>query len=116
MMALRAVTSMGLLAINLLVGGVLRVRANWIVIATGSTPLVPQIPGLDAVDFWTTQEALAAETADGGPGLVVGGPAREADAGQVRENSRAALSVVRRATVSSDSPRCAASDAAMSAT
>lgn len=32
-----------------------------VVIATGSKPFIPPIPGLDEVDYWTTHEAIAAD-------------------------------------------------------
>ncbi|MCL1587167.1 MAG: FAD-dependent oxidoreductase, partial [Actinomycetia bacterium] len=31
-----------------------------VVIATGSTPLIPPIPGVDEVDYWTTHDVIAA--------------------------------------------------------
>ncbi|MEM2013222.1 MAG: FAD-dependent oxidoreductase, partial [Metallosphaera sp.] len=35
------------------------IEAEKFVIATGSSPLIPQIPGLDKVGFWTNREALS---------------------------------------------------------
>ncbi|HWB21882.1 MAG TPA: FAD-dependent oxidoreductase, partial [Gaiellaceae bacterium] len=59
--------------------GVVRVDGHEIpydrlVIATGSSPVIPPIPGLDSIDYWTNVEAT--ETTEVPPSLLVlgGGP------------------------------------------
>ncbi|MDT8305725.1 MAG: NAD(P)/FAD-dependent oxidoreductase [Anaerolineae bacterium] len=53
-----------------------------IVIATGSKPAIPQIPGLDDVDYWTTHDVIAAEELPASL-LVLGGGAVGSELGQV---------------------------------
>ncbi len=59
-----------------------QLEATHIVIATGSTPRIPDIPGLDTVGFWTNRDA----TRDGAvPQSVVllGGEAQAIELGQM---------------------------------
>jgi pyruvate/2-oxoglutarate dehydrogenase complex dihydrolipoamide dehydrogenase (E3) component len=53
-----------------------------IVIATGSRPAVPPIPGLADVDYWTTHDAIAAEELPASL-IVLGGGAVGCELGQV---------------------------------
>lgn len=43
-------------------GRLRRVKADRILIATGSSPVIPDIPGLGQTPYWTSTEALVAET------------------------------------------------------
>ena len=54
-------------------GGV-RVRAKWIVVATGSTPRVPPIPGLSSVPFLTNETVFQNRTRPDHLIVVGGGP------------------------------------------
>ena len=45
-----------------------------VVVATGSQPNVPPIPGLDRIPYWTTREAIAAETVPKSLIVLGGGP------------------------------------------
>ena len=42
-------------------GGETHVKADRVLIATGASPMVPPIPGLQGTPFWTSTEALVAE-------------------------------------------------------
>lgn len=53
-----------------------------IVIATGSKPAIPPIPGLDQVDYWTTHEVIKAEELPKSI-IVLGGGAVGCELGQV---------------------------------
>ena len=53
-----------------------------IVIATGSSPFIPPIPGLSDVDYWTTHEAIAADTLPASL-VILGGGAVGCELGQV---------------------------------
>jgi len=53
-----------------------------IVIATGSKPVVPPIPGLADVDYWTTHDVIAAETLPESL-IVLGGGAVGCELGQM---------------------------------
>jgi len=55
-----------------LVAGDRRIRARYFVLATGSSPTVPDIPGLDGIDYWTN-ETIFANDAPVGHLLVIGG-------------------------------------------
>ncbi|MEY2848240.1 MAG: hypothetical protein RI885_905 [Actinomycetota bacterium] len=55
-------------------GAVTRLTATHaVVIATGSSALLPDIPGLADVDPWTSREATSASTAPGSLGIIGGG-------------------------------------------
>ena len=54
------------------VAGDTKIRARRFVIATGSSPMVPPIPGLDAVDFFTN-ETIFDQTRKPGHLIVIGG-------------------------------------------
>jgi pyruvate/2-oxoglutarate dehydrogenase complex dihydrolipoamide dehydrogenase (E3) component len=53
-----------------------------IVIATGSTPAIPPIPGLEDISYWTTHEAIQAEKLPASL-IVLGGGAVGCELGQV---------------------------------
>lgn len=53
-----------------------------IVVATGSRPAIPPIPGLDEVDYWTTHDAIEAEELPASL-IVLGGGAAGCEIGQV---------------------------------
>lgn len=53
-----------------------------IVIATGSKPFIPPIPGLRDVDYWTTHEAIAADVLPSSL-VILGGGAVGCELGQV---------------------------------
>lgn len=53
-----------------------------VVIATGSQPAIPPVPGLDEVDFWTTHDVIQAETLPKSL-TVLGGGAVGCELGQV---------------------------------
>ncbi len=53
-----------------------------IVIATGSTPFIPPIPGLAEVDYWTTHEAIAADPLPESL-IILGGGAVGCELGQL---------------------------------
>ena len=42
-------------------GGERDIHGDWVLIATGASPVVPPIPGLKGSPFWTSTEALVAE-------------------------------------------------------
>jgi pyruvate/2-oxoglutarate dehydrogenase complex dihydrolipoamide dehydrogenase (E3) component len=48
--------------------------ARGVVVATGTAPVIPPLPGLDSVGYWTNREAIATETAPASL-LVLGGGA-----------------------------------------
>ncbi len=50
------------LEVDLPDGGQATVAADRILIATGASPAIPDIPGLAATPYWTSTEALAADT------------------------------------------------------
>jgi len=53
-----------------------------IVLATGSMPAIPPIPGLDAIDYWTTHDAIAAKVLPASL-TILGGGAVGCELGQV---------------------------------
>ena len=53
-----------------------------VVLATGSQPLIPPIPGLADVDYWTTHDAIAVETLPNSL-VILGGGAVGCELGQV---------------------------------
>jgi pyruvate/2-oxoglutarate dehydrogenase complex dihydrolipoamide dehydrogenase (E3) component len=57
-----------------LVAGDTEVKARWIVVATGSSPLVPPIPGLDTVDYLTNETVFELKTRPERLIIVGGGP------------------------------------------
>ena len=49
------------LSVTLAGGKTQRVRANRILVATGASPAIPELPGLKGTPYWTSTEALMAE-------------------------------------------------------
>ena len=64
-----------------------------IVIATGSQPSIPPVPGLDEVPFWTTHELMAATTLPDSV-TVLGGGAIGCELGQLMARFGARVSIV----------------------
>ncbi len=64
-----------------------------IVIATGTSPAVPPIPGLDSVDFWTNREAVSAKELPASI-IVLGGGAIGAELAQVMNRFGTNVTVV----------------------
>jgi pyruvate/2-oxoglutarate dehydrogenase complex dihydrolipoamide dehydrogenase (E3) component len=60
---------------NVAVGGEHITARRGIVIATGSKPVIPPVPGLDEVDYWTTHEVIGAEKAPKSIIILGGGSA-----------------------------------------
>jgi pyruvate/2-oxoglutarate dehydrogenase complex dihydrolipoamide dehydrogenase (E3) component len=60
-----------------------RVQARrGVVIATGTSPAIPPVPGLDQVPYWTNRDAVEAEELPGSP-VVLGGGAIGVELAQV---------------------------------
>ena len=59
---------------RLLEGGGVRVKARWIVLATGSAPVVPPIPGLDRLPFLTNETVFDLEETPAHLLVLGGGP------------------------------------------
>jgi pyruvate/2-oxoglutarate dehydrogenase complex dihydrolipoamide dehydrogenase (E3) component len=73
-------------------GEVLRARRG-IVIATGSAPAIPPVPGLAGTPYWTNREAIEAEQVPGSL-IVLGGGAIGAELAQVFARFGASVAVV----------------------
>lgn len=73
-------------------GGDRRIEPDRVLLATGSSPWVPPVPGLEDVDYWTSADALAAEELPDRL-VVVGGSAVGAELAQMfaRLGSRVTL-------------------------
>jgi pyruvate/2-oxoglutarate dehydrogenase complex dihydrolipoamide dehydrogenase (E3) component len=76
-----------------LVAGKQRVRAKYFVLATGSAPAVPEIPGLDGVDYWTN-ETIFTNAAPIGHLLVIGGGPVGLEVAQAHRRLGAAVTVL----------------------
>ena len=70
-----------------------RIRARYFVLATGSSPAIPAIPGLDAVDYWTN-ETIFANKAPVGHLLVIGGGPVGLEMAQAHRRLGAAVTVI----------------------
>jgi len=64
-----------------------------IVIATGSKPVIPPIPGLDEIEYWTTHDAIKAEQLPASL-IVLGGGAAGCEIAQVYSRFGVDVSVV----------------------
>jgi pyruvate/2-oxoglutarate dehydrogenase complex dihydrolipoamide dehydrogenase (E3) component len=69
------------------------VAATGIVVATGTSPAVPPIPGLDTVDFWTNRDAVSAKELPASL-IVLGAGAIGAELGQVASRFGTKVTVV----------------------
>lgn len=67
---------------SVLVNGSVYEARTGIIIATGSSPAIPPIPGLADVDYWTTHDAVSTEELPGSL-IVLGGGAVGCELGQV---------------------------------
>ena len=64
-----------------------------VVVATGSTPRIPPIPGLEDVDYWTTHDAIAVETLPESL-IILGGGAVGCELGQVFSRFGVSVTIV----------------------
>jgi pyruvate/2-oxoglutarate dehydrogenase complex dihydrolipoamide dehydrogenase (E3) component len=69
------------------------IRARYFVLATGSSPAVPEIPGLDGVDYWTN-ETIFANEAQVRHLVVIGGGPVGLELAQAHRRLGAAVSVI----------------------
>ena len=83
------ITAPGVVTVS---GEVLRARRG-IIIATGTAPSIPPIPGLAGTPYWTNREAIEAEQVPGSL-LVLGGCALGAELAQVFARFMAQVTVV----------------------
>lgn len=73
-------------------GSTIRARRG-VLVATGSKPLVPSIPGLDAVEYWTNHEAIETEQLPASLVVLGAGPVG-CELGQVFARFGAAVTIV----------------------
>ncbi len=83
---------------RLLEGGGVRVRARWIVLATGSRPVVPTVPGLDRVAFLTNETIFDLEETPAHL-LVLGGGPVGIELAQAHRRLGAEVTVVQRGPI-----------------
>ena len=83
---------------RLLEGGGVRVRARWIVLATGSRPVVPPVPGLDRVAFLTNETIFDLEETPAHL-LVLGGGPVGIELAQAHRRLGAEVTVVQRGPI-----------------
>jgi len=69
------------------------IASTGIVVATGTSPAVPPIPGLDEVDYWTNRDAVAAKELPSSL-IVLGAGAIGAEIGQVASRFGTHVTVV----------------------
>lgn len=79
-------------------GGGVRVQARWIVLATGSAPVVPPIPGLDGLPFLTNETVFDLEETPGHL-LVLGGGPVGIELAQAHRRLGAEVTVVQRGPI-----------------
>jgi mercuric reductase len=79
-------------------GGEERIVADRFLIATGASPSVPDIPGLAETPYWTSAEALAAETPPQRL-IVIGGSAVAVELAQAFRRLGSEVSIVARSTL-----------------
>ena len=83
---------------RLLEGGGVRVSARWIVLATGSTPVVPPVPGLDGLPFLTNETVFDLEETPAHL-LVLGGGPVGIELAQAHRRLGAEVTVVQRGPI-----------------
>ena len=83
---------------RLLEGGGVRVQARWIVLATGSAPVVPPVPGLDGLPFLTNETVFDLEETPGHL-LVLGGGPVGIELAQAHRRLGAEVTVVQRGSI-----------------
>ena len=83
---------------RLLEGGGVRVKARWIVLATGSAPVVPPIPGLDRLPFLTNETIFDLEETPAHL-LVLGGGPVGIELAQAHRRLGAEVTVVQRGPI-----------------
>ncbi len=75
------------------VGNTTYTASKGIVVATGTSPAVPPIPGLDTVDYWTNRDAVSAKELPASL-IVLGAGAIGAEIGQVASRFGTKVTVV----------------------
>ena len=83
---------------RLLEGGGIRVKARWIVLATGSKPVVPPVPGLDRLPFLTNETIFDLEETPAHL-LVLGGGPVGIELAQAHRRLGAEVTVVQRGPI-----------------
>jgi len=83
---------------RLLEGGGVRAKARWIVLATGSTPVVPPVPGLDRLPFLTNETIFDLEETPGHL-LVLGGGPVGVELAQAHRRLGAEVTIVQRGPI-----------------
>ncbi|MYE02336.1 MAG: NAD(P)-binding protein [Alphaproteobacteria bacterium] len=83
---------------RLLEGGGVRAKARWIVLATGSVPIVPPVPGLDRLPFLTNETVFDLEETPAHL-LVLGGGPVGIELAQAHRRLGAAVTVVQRGPI-----------------
>jgi mercuric reductase len=79
-------------------GTPVRITADRVLIATGARPATPDIPGLDALSYWTSTEALVAETLPSHL-LVIGGSVVALELAQAFRRLGSDVTVLARSTL-----------------
>jgi len=83
---------------RLLEGGGVRAKARWIVLATGSAPVVPPVPGLDRLPFLTNETIFDLEETPGHL-LVLGGGPVGVELAQAHRRLGAEVTIVQRGPI-----------------
>ncbi len=79
-------------------GGQKSIKADYFLIATGSSPFIPPVPGLKDFPYWTSNEALSAEKVPSHL-VVIGGSLIALELGQAFSRLGSKVTIVARSTL-----------------